>query len=603
MKDKPRKFSDQFNLDKAKLAELGVFDPILNFDTKLFVEPLLLKTSSSQLMREAFNNYNIFFVNLLKLLKGASRGSDLCWRQAKRLVRFPEYKHTCIGYGSGTINGNGSGNDLNDKILQTAQEIVKVAEDCPDIFLLLPLLEEGIGADIISDMTQDIIDYDICEYTVGIMKQLGIEGTQIYTAKSVNGDSKAYMLPYNSYYKCAIKLLPLDILSNLPLADTFDDWLVEQSNVNQEMREQVNKIIGINWLETTKAEKKQTVLELIKKDKSFFLAVLSTLQTSTFEHYDLEKDYEGLYRWLEDSKQFMNVDQLNVMATERHGNEVSLHYIVENITCSFKLMIEDNELWRIFWTEHYSKLRHVKEFYSQMLFFMVSSAWLSAKKSNITVEHFINKASQQLEFTFSRPGCQQIKVQVKHSNNYAGLKKGYEEQLEQCSKKGMQCFYVVLDFDAEKSKQLKDILNIEQPLCKIIEIDSSHKDSHSPPVASVYGFDGMVMQFEGIEVEESYYKDEKKSGGESSNKANKPLKEKVRELCMGELDYTYYPSARQLCSAVIETLESDYPELLEKFKPYKQKNSSFDWTKPTFYGWCNTVFKDWVKANTSTLPA
>lgn len=35
----PIHFSDYFNIDKAILNELGVFDPILNFDTKVFVEP------------------------------------------------------------------------------------------------------------------------------------------------------------------------------------------------------------------------------------------------------------------------------------------------------------------------------------------------------------------------------------------------------------------------------------------------------------------------------------------------------------------------------------------------------------------------------------
>ncbi|VEG89924.1 hypothetical protein [Legionella spiritensis] len=35
---KPIHFSDLYNIDKEKLNELGVFDPILNFDTKVFVE-------------------------------------------------------------------------------------------------------------------------------------------------------------------------------------------------------------------------------------------------------------------------------------------------------------------------------------------------------------------------------------------------------------------------------------------------------------------------------------------------------------------------------------------------------------------------------------
>lgn len=50
----PIHFSDYFNIDKAILKELGVFDPILNFDTKVFVEPLLLKNSASEIIRNSY---------------------------------------------------------------------------------------------------------------------------------------------------------------------------------------------------------------------------------------------------------------------------------------------------------------------------------------------------------------------------------------------------------------------------------------------------------------------------------------------------------------------------------------------------------------------
>jgi hypothetical protein len=53
VKPKPIYFSDYFKVDKAKLKELGVFDPILNFDTKLFVDPILLKSSSSEIIQNA----------------------------------------------------------------------------------------------------------------------------------------------------------------------------------------------------------------------------------------------------------------------------------------------------------------------------------------------------------------------------------------------------------------------------------------------------------------------------------------------------------------------------------------------------------------------
>ena len=106
---KPVYFSDYFKVDKAKLDELGVFDPILNYDTKVFVEPLLLEKSSNQIIRDSFTTYQKFFSNLLLLLQKAEQANSLdrCWRTAKKMVNFPEYNYTCIGYSSYSTDGRG----------------------------------------------------------------------------------------------------------------------------------------------------------------------------------------------------------------------------------------------------------------------------------------------------------------------------------------------------------------------------------------------------------------------------------------------------------------------------------------------------------------
>ena len=91
MTSKPTYFSDHFKIDKVKLQALGVFDPILNFDAKLFVEPLLLKNSTSKIISNFANTYNKFFTKLLKLLKHSQYKGNKCWRVAKQQVYFPEY--------------------------------------------------------------------------------------------------------------------------------------------------------------------------------------------------------------------------------------------------------------------------------------------------------------------------------------------------------------------------------------------------------------------------------------------------------------------------------------------------------------------------------
>jgi len=139
----PTHFSDYFKIDISILKKLEVFDPILNIDTRVFVEPLLLKNSSSEIIRNSYQTYKTFFSNLLLLLKKSTQDGDKCWRAAQKMVFFPEYQFTCIGYSSVNTDGRGSGTEFNDKIIQSAKEIVELGQGDPEIFLLLPLLEEG----------------------------------------------------------------------------------------------------------------------------------------------------------------------------------------------------------------------------------------------------------------------------------------------------------------------------------------------------------------------------------------------------------------------------------------------------------------------------
>jgi hypothetical protein len=84
--NKPIYFSDYFKIDKVKLKSLGTFDPILNHDTLLFVEPLLLSKSSSDIIANAKKTYDEFFLIVLKLLRNSKQENDKAWQGAKRLV-------------------------------------------------------------------------------------------------------------------------------------------------------------------------------------------------------------------------------------------------------------------------------------------------------------------------------------------------------------------------------------------------------------------------------------------------------------------------------------------------------------------------------------
>lgn len=586
---KPVHFSDHFNIDKAKLNELGVFDPILNSDTKVFVEPLLLKNSASEIITNSYQTYKTFFANLLLVLQKSTYVGDKCWRVAKKMVNFPEYQYTCIGYSSGNTEGRGSGIAFNDKILQSAKEIVDLAEDSPEIFLLLPLLEDGIAGDRISDMVQNIIDDDICRYTQEIMTKLDLKGNRRHTTRNLN----TYNLLFNPYSKQAIKLVPFDILSNMPVADNVDAIVEELATYNERLRDIVNRDIGDIWLETTKAYRKEILLKELKINKEFFVETLTALKAYSVQPYDLEKDYEGLYKWLKDSQEFINVE-LSKEAKDCPDDLESLMFAITGIIDHYRDTIENKEMWRTFWTLHKSEYKHVKSYYSYMLFFTVCRAWLVSQNSNISINFKQKDGQPILEFTIS--GKNRLILHIKHANN-TSLAKGYKNILEKYRNvRNEKHCYLIMNFKTEPANQLKEIRVIQNPICEIFEIDvTKRNDEQTDEIFKLLEseFEFNLLEFEDMVFEDSLYTEEKRKGGKNSYQAYKPLREKVEALCKEELSSKEYFSASQLCNTIASRLVADHSELLSSFPPYKNNFalSGNDWKRPTLYEWCNNHFK------------
>jgi len=170
----PVRFSEHFDVSQTKLDEIGLLNPILNLDTKLFIDPMLLSESVHPEMQSAAHTIDEYFDVIIKLLINSNGKDDIAWKTACKKFIFREISGTCIGYGKG-IRGSGWGKVTAEKVTKTAKEIIDFGIIDPDLFIVIPLLEEKIGPDLISDMVTNIIINDILDFNERILKQLEIQ--------------------------------------------------------------------------------------------------------------------------------------------------------------------------------------------------------------------------------------------------------------------------------------------------------------------------------------------------------------------------------------------------------------------------------------------
>src|ERR1039458_9275817 len=165
--------SDYLNLAPSKFAATGAFDPVLNVDSLLFLDPLLLRKTRVPEFKQSYAKLEARFKGIGKLLRHSKGPGDPYWRQAERLFVFPEVEGLCIGYSSKGTGGAGMGGGLRSTVLETGKAIIDGGNQDPEIFELMGLFEKGVGRDRISDMVARVIIADIAAYTARVFGRLG----------------------------------------------------------------------------------------------------------------------------------------------------------------------------------------------------------------------------------------------------------------------------------------------------------------------------------------------------------------------------------------------------------------------------------------------
>lgn len=413
----PATISSEFGIDVAVLDKLGVVDVLLDTDTLVFIDPLLLEGSAHKEIREgAYRSYRKRFEKIIKLLSLSKAVDDVPWRNASRLFRFSEISWTCLGYGT-TVKGSGFGKHLISSTLDTASQIVALGVDDIDLFMALALFEEGVGPDRISDMTTNIILSDLISFSERVNKTLKI------STKQFNVGASSYNLVVNPYSGQPLIFVPNDIVRALPIASDWSD-ISQVVKENEDLRERVNSHVGEIWATMTKKEK-QRLKKAALKSKEAFQQVMDMIREVEPKPYDFKNDRNGELFWTELLNQIPKdypYDLSNYASRKLSSEEVV--EIVNKILSQFQDLIENKGLWKELWDEN-GKPR--KEKASQRIFFAVAYSYCEANKVDLTPE--ADSGNGPVDFKLSQGFDSRLVVEVKLSTN-GSLVHGYEKQLE-----------------------------------------------------------------------------------------------------------------------------------------------------------------------------
>lgn len=434
----PIKFSEKFHISAEAINQTGVFDVILDVDTRCFIDPALLELCDIPEFTDAHTKVTTYFSNIIHLLHSSTQENDLCWKEADKRLTFHELSGTCLGYSQTGTSGNAIGSVLRRNILRTIKKILELGENDPVLFELLGVFQEKMGCDRISDLVTYILREEIYQYTNRVCSEYGIADL------AIDLGTNTYYTCKNPYNQKPLLLLPKAILSPLPVAEEFDN-INTICHENRRVREEINKYFDFgNRIKFNKDE----ILEMIYSLKLFRQTLVSGYKNYPAIPYDFSRDPSGEYIWCEAAKTFMQQFPLNITSCSL-TSITDVFTIAQQICMHFKALIEDNGLSALLFD---GKGVPKKEAAAQLLFFGIASFCCTANNVDLTREG--NNGRGPVDFKLSRGSKDRVLVEVKlTSNNH--LKHGIEQQLPiyMAQENTKKAIYLIIDTGHPKSLQ------------------------------------------------------------------------------------------------------------------------------------------------------
>ena len=409
----PVLFTDHFGGKSKAFGAAGLIEPILNCDTKLFVDPTLIESSShAEISGAGFAALTERYGNIIKLVAASKREGDVAWKGAKRLLNLDECPETHLGFGSSRTTGSSRPEELRDTILRTVKEIIALGESDPSLLSLVGLFEEGVGPDTIGDFASHCIFDSLVAVSEKFYR------AQKYPTKKFEDLGGARLVPDPNDPSRPILLVPDDIVRDLPLATDWSD-VSEAITQAEEIRKRFdNFFIGI--AEPTITDKKRALREIALSSRKMFRLLLDTLLEFA-TNYDPNEDVFNYYALRSILSGAIDTE---IPSYKKPGTETldGLHRVVLDIVQHFKKQVENNNLWELLWNGDRAK----RERASQLIFFAVADVFCKANNLDVTPE--ANMGGGPVDFKFSSGYEARVVVELKRSTGQ--VVHGYKKQLE-----------------------------------------------------------------------------------------------------------------------------------------------------------------------------
>ena len=402
----------------ARTAADDWFDPILDHDTKLFVDPFLVFRERLGPWAGAHDEIVAHFNQAFLLVAQGNRAPDsLPYKKAVDILIFREPKELCLGYTPRGTAGLGSGFGFAKLIATAIADAIERGLAHPRHFEELGILQKGIGSDRISDIACTVLKRRLIEYTQGIARRhaLPMARHRLY-ASGFDGvrlrwQSDEVEALTNPVSGGPLLLAPERFLRDLPVLNA-DDWWDHYEN--ERLRQDVNyHIMG--------RVDKATIIAAARRDPEAVRRWTEIREGEPAEPYDIARDKRGVWQWEPHATAYAREHPLQLRPA---ASAEEFNGVIDMVTARFKHFVEEDGGWKLLWDDQSRKEKHEQA--SQLLFKGIAKNYCMA--NDISLDREVELGCGSVDFKFSTGYARRGHLEVKKLEN-SKFWNGLQEQL------------------------------------------------------------------------------------------------------------------------------------------------------------------------------
>jgi hypothetical protein len=468
------RFSDAHGIEAKKADDW--FDPVLDRDTALFVDPFLIFQDTRQAWSGVHGELVAYFNSCFQLIaEGNMNPRSVQYRKALGLLRFPEPSEFCLGYTSRGTRGAGTGVGHARLMARAMADAINRGLDDIRHFEELGILSEGIGPDRISDITCNLLRLRFAGYTEAIAKRHGVPVQPfrlrrgVFNRRMKQWSPEVARLPISPLDNKPVVLVPERFLRDLPVLNAYD-WF--------EYYEGTQLRADLNY-EVMQSLPKRKIVALARRNPRMVRDYVRTKEKSKARAYDFGRDPLGVDAWHEASLAFVRSNPLVLKppSTVREFRDA-----VQLVVDRFTHFIEEQRGWELLWNDDESEK---PERAIQILFYGVARAYCEA--NNIVVDREIELGKGPVDFKFSNGYSRRCLLEVKKLSN-GKFWNGLESQLPSYMSSD-QCrdgWFLAVRFQSSKAqlKRASDVAGEVSRVAKKLSLTLRHGVVDATPKVS-----------------------------------------------------------------------------------------------------------------------